>query len=185
MLSQIILSIFLGLIPEVLYFTLFITYTKNIKEKRIKLFLLISLVYILCMFIQRYKIFYYVLFIVLIYLIMKVLYKKKTQILDVFVISIGAIYMTIVSYIGFCFFNEDLSNYYIMMLIARILLFLPFIFRKYFNILYKKYCKLWNRNDDEKRPIKSITLRNISLVTINIAIFLMNLYAISVINFIK
>ena len=78
MLSQIILSIFLGLIPEVLYFTLFITYCKNIKEKRIKLFLFIALAYILCMFIQRYKIFYYVLFITLIYWIMKLLYKKKT-----------------------------------------------------------------------------------------------------------
>ena len=185
MLLQIIISIFLGLIPEVLYFTLFITYTKNIKEKRIKLFLLISLAYILCMFIQRYKIFYYVLFIVLIYLIMKVLYRKKTQIIDIFVISIGSIYLTIISYLGFCFFNDDLSNYYLLMFIARIFLFLLFIFRKYFNIIYKKYCKLWNRNDNKKRPIKSLTLRNISLITINIAIFLMNLYAISVINFIK
>ena len=78
MLSQIILSIFLGLIPEVLYFTLFITYTKNIKEKRIKLFLFISLAYVLCMFIQKYKIFYYVLFIALIYWIMKIVYKEKT-----------------------------------------------------------------------------------------------------------
>lgn len=185
MLLQIIISIFLCLIPEVLYFTLFITYTKNIKEKRIKLFLLISLAYILCMFIQRYKIFYYILFIVLIYLIMKVLYRKKTQIIDVFVVSIGLIYITLLSYFCYCFLNEDLSNYYFLMLIDRIILFLPFIFKKYFNKIYKEYCRLWNRNDNEERPIKSITLRNISLVTINIAIFLMNIYAISVINFIQ
>ena len=43
-----LVSILFGLIPEVLYFTLFITYTKNIKEKRIKLILLISIAYFLC-----------------------------------------------------------------------------------------------------------------------------------------
>lgn len=185
MIAQLVLSIFLGLIPEVLYFTLFITYCKNIKEKRIRLFLFISLAYVLCMFIQKYKIFYYVLFIALIYWIMKIVYKEKTQIIDVFVISLGSIYMTILSYLCFCFLKEDLSNYYLLMLLARIFLYLPFIFRKYFNFIYRKYYKLWNRNDNEKRPIKSITLRNISLITINIAIFFMNVYAISVINFIE
>lgn len=185
MILQLVLSIFLGLIPEVLYFTLFITYCKNIKEKRIRLFFLVALAYVLCMFIQKYKIFYYILLIVLIYWIMKVLYRKRTQIIDIFVISISSIYMTLLSYLCFCFLKEDLSNYYLLMLLDRIFLFLPFIFKKYFSIIYKKYCKLWNRNDEEKRPIKSITLRNMSLITINIAIFLMNLYAISVINFIK
>lgn len=185
MIFQILISILLGLIPEVLFFTLFITYTKGIKEKKVKLFLLISIAYILCMFIQRYKIFYYMLFVILIYWIMKFLYKKKTQIIDVFIISLGFIYVTIVSFLGYIFFKEDLSNYYFMMFIARILLFIPFIFKDKFNILYKKYYSLWNRNDEIKRPIKSITLRNISLVTINIAIFLMNIYAISVINFIQ
>lgn len=180
MLSQIILSIFLGLIPEVLYFTLFITYTKNIKEKRIKLFLLISLAYILCMFIQRYKIFYYVLFIVLIYLIMKVLYKKKTQIIDVFVILISFTYLYLLSYILFLFIKDDLSNYYILYTLDRIILFIPFILNKEFNKLYKNYCKLWNRNDNEKRPIKSITLRNISLIIMNISIFILNIAIINI-----
>lgn len=185
MIAQLVLSIFLGLIPEVLYFTLFITYCKNIKEKRIRLFLFISLAYVLCMFIQKYKIFYYVLFIALIYWIMKIVYKEKTQIIDVFVISISLIYITLISYFCFNFLNDDLSNYYLLMFIARVILYLPFLFKKYFNIIYKKYCKLWNRNAEEIRPIKSITLRNISLITINIAIFFMNLYAISVINFIE
>lgn len=183
MLSQIILSIFLGLIPEVLYFTLFITYTKNIKEKRIKLFLFIALAYILCMFIQRYKIFYYVLFITLIYWIMKLLYKKKTQIIDIFVISLSSLYLTLLSCISLLFINKDLSNYYNIMIISRIILYLPFILKKYFYKFYKKYYKLWNRNDNEKRPIKSITLRNISLILLNCLIFIINITAINIINF--
>lgn len=183
MIAQLALSIFLGLIPEVLYFTLFITYCKNIKEKRIRLFLFISLAYVLCMFIQKYKIFYYVLFIALIYWIMKIVYKEKTQIIDVFVISLGSLYLTLLSCISLTLFNKDLSNYYFIMIISRILLYLPFIFHKYFYILYRKYCKFWNRNDNEKRPIKSITLRNISLILLNCLIFIINITTIKIINF--
>lgn len=58
-----IISMLLGMIPEVLYFTLAIIYTKNIKTKRIKLFLLIALSYILCIMIIKYELLFYVLFI--------------------------------------------------------------------------------------------------------------------------
>ena len=180
-----ILSVFLGLIPEVLYFTLFLIYTKNIKEKRILLFLLISLAYTLTVFIKQYILVYYLSFIVLVYLILKLLYKQKTQIIDIFVISISTIYLTLLSYICFLFLKSDMSNYWLLYTIDRMFLLFIFIFRKRFNVLYKKYCKLWNRNDKEKRPIKSITLRNISLIIINIAIVLMNILAISIINFLK
>lgn len=59
-----IVSIILGLVPEVLFFTLFITYTKDIKEKRVKLFLLTCIIYFLCMLIQMYKLVHYISFIV-------------------------------------------------------------------------------------------------------------------------
>ena len=179
MIAQLVLSIFLGLIPEVLYFTLFITYCKNIKEKRIRLFLFISLAYVLCMFIQKYKIFYYVLFLVLIYWIMKIVYKEKTQIIDVFVISLGSIYLSLLSIILYPIVNNSYINYYILYLINRILLFIPFIFKQKLNKFYLVYCKLWNRNDYDKRPIKSITLRNISLIVINIFIFILNIATLS------
>ncbi len=185
MLMQLLMSIILGLLPEVLYFTIFLIYTKNIKEKRLKLCILISIAYALCMFIQRYKLIYYILFIVLVYIILKILYKDKTQIIDIFTFSFSTIYMTLLSYICFIFLDKDYNNYYLLMTLDRIFLFLPFIFKNKFNNIYRKYCSLWNRNDNIKRPIKSITLRNISLITINIAIFLMNIYAILVINFIK
>lgn len=180
-----LVSILFGLIPEVLYFTLFITYTKNIKEKRIKLFLLISIAYFLCMLVQQYNVIYYILLIALVYIILKILYKNKTQIIDIFVFSLSTIYLTLLACISLMLFTDDLSNYYILYFIARILLFVPFIFKNKFNVLYKKYCKLWNRNDKEKRPIKSITLRNISLIVINVTIFILNVATISIINFLK
>ena len=171
-----LISILFGLIPEVLYFTLFITYTKNIKEKRIKLFLLIGVAYFGCMLIQQYKTIYYILFIALVYIILKILYKSKTQIIDIFVFSLSTIYLTLLATVSLMLFTDNLSNYYILYIIARILLFIPFIFKNRFNIIYQKYCRLWNRNDKEKRPIKSITLRNVSLIIINDSLLLIEIF---------
>lgn len=175
------IGIILGLIPEVLYFTLFLVYTKRIKEKRIKLFLSIALAYILTIFIKQYILLYYLAFIVLVYISLKFLYKEKTQIIDTFVIVYSFFYLSLVSFICFLFMKEDRSNYYILYVIDRILLYIPFIWKTKFNNLYKKYCKLWNRNDKEKRPIKSITLRNVSLIAINFIIIFMNIYMISIV----
>lgn len=180
-----IIGFFLGLLPEVLYYTLFMIYTKNLKEKRIKLFFLISIAYILCIMISQYKSLYYVIFIFLVYIILKGLYKSKVQIIDVFVFSVSCIYLTLLSSIFIIFLQKDLSNYWLLYILNRILIFAPFLFRNKFNFVYKKYCKLWNRNDEEKRPIKSITLRNISLIIINVAIFITNVIAIAIINILK
>lgn len=180
-----LISILLGLIPEVLYFTMFLICTKNIKEKKIRLFLFMSIIYFTCMLVQQYQIIYYVLFIGLVYLLLKILYKDKTQIIDVFIISLSSLYLTILASLSLMLFTDDLSNYYFLYVVSRILLFLPFIFKNKFNQLYKKYCTLWNRNDKVKRPIKSITLRNISVISLNSLIVILNLAIIEIINFIK
>lgn len=182
MINQILISIILGLIPEVLYFTLFITFAKNFKTKRIKLFLLISIAYIICMFIQRYKILYYVLFVALIYGILKLLYRDEVEIIDVFLIMVTYLYLTIISVFCFYFVKNNLKYYYLALFFNRILLFLPFAIRDKFNKIYTNYYKLWNRNSDENRPIKSITLRNISLIIINLLICYINILCIYINN---
>lgn len=87
MIVQILMSVLLGMLPEVLYFTLFLKYTKNLQEKTVKLGLLIGIAYILCMFMQRYQVVYYIIFIALIYVILKLLYKDKAQVTDIFIIA--------------------------------------------------------------------------------------------------
>ena len=169
-----LISILLGLVPEVLYFTLFICYTKNIKEKRIKLFLLIGIAYFICMIFQRYKLIYYLMFVILIYIILKILYKQKTQIIDIFIISFSLTYLVIISAILFLFMGNTYDNYFIFYIINRIFIFSIFIFKNKFRKIYLKYCSLWNRNDNINRPIKSITLRNLSLILVNFAICITN-----------
>lgn len=180
-----LISIILGLLPEVLYFTLFLVITKDLKEKRIRLFLLIGIAYLLCIFIKQYFILFYFAFIFMIYFVLKILYKQKTQIIDVFIITISYTWIAILSFIMFYILEKDMSNYYILYLIDRILLFIPFIFKNNFNKMYEKYCKFWNRNDKEKRNIKSITLRNLSLIFLNSIILIVNYAIFNIINFLK
>lgn len=180
--GYVLISILLGVLPETLFFTLFFIFTKNIKERRIRLFLLIFLIHLVLILLNNYKVINYILFIVFLYISLKILYKKKTQIIDVFLISIAFIYVCLTSYICFKFVDNNVYTYYVMLIIDRLLLFIPFIFKNKFNILYEKYCNLWNRNYEKKQPIKSITLRNISLISLNIFIFICDIVCLYIIN---
>ena len=184
MIVQILMSVLLGMLPEVLYFTLFLKYTKNLQEKIVKLGLLIGLAYILCMFVQRYQVVYYILFIALVYSILKLLYKNKAQIIDVFVIGIASVYITFISTFCYIIVNNNLILYYLMAFISKICLFIPFIFKNKFNKIYKQYCSLWNRNYNQTNKIKSITLRNISLIILNILVCVIGLLCLHITNII-
>lgn len=180
MVLQLLISILLGLLPEVLYFTLFISYTKNIKEKRLRLGILIAVAYVLSITLVPDNIYSYLGFIVMVYLILKLFYKKKTQITDLFIICLAYLYLNLLAYICFLFIKDNMNLYFILYVVDRIFLFIPFIFRNSFNNLYKKYYSLWNRNYEKKQPIKSITIRNVSLIFLNILIFLSNIAIISI-----
>lgn len=181
MLQYIIKSVVLGLLPETLFFTLILICAKNLKNKKKRLFVLIGFSYFIFILLYNYKMVNYVIFIILTYAVLKLLYKDKTQKIDIFVINIAFMYICLISFLCFSFVNTN-TDYYIMMIIDRILLFIPFIYRKRMNEWYNMYCNLWNRNDKENRPIKSITLRNISLISLNAFIFMSNVVFLYISN---
>lgn len=173
----ILISLLLGMIPDVLYFMLFIIYAKNIKEHKLKLFIMLVIGYILLIMICRYQYIFYIAFVLYIYLIIKWLYKS--QINDLFIIILAFMYLTIISYIFYVLIH-DYTIYYI---VDRILLFLPLIvFKNKIKNVYLSYSKMWNRND--KNKIKSLTIRNSALFLMNTTIlitFLVLLYILSII----
>lgn len=171
------------MIPEVLYFTFFLIYAKDIKQKKTKLFFGILLAYIVCLMIIDYKLIYYICFVCLIYLILKILYKEKAQITDIFLFSLSTLYLTILSFL--ILFVRNQTQYIFYLILNRFLLILPFVFKDKFYKYYKKYYSLWNRNKKQKRPIKSITLRNVSLILIDIIILLVNIICLYLTNFIE
>lgn len=170
-----VMSLLLGMLPEVLFVTFFLILTKNIKEKKLKLFSLLMVGYVLLIMICRFQLLFYVLYIAYTYICLKILYKS--HIIDVFVCSLAYAYLTVCSLVGF----KVTSNYYVGYLIHLIMLYAIFIFKNKFNFLYTNYKKLWNRNDKQK--IKSLTLRNISLLIVNIVIVLVNVLLLIAIKY--
>jgi len=168
----VIMSIFFGILPESIFLALFIIFSKNIKEKWILLYSLIFSASVLSAFVFVGMLWHTFVLIFLIYFILWLLYRS--HIIDVFLISVSFFYIAIIGIS--CFYLID--NYLIALVINRILLFLPIIvFRKYLNNWYNLYKSLWNRKDGNK--IKSITLRNCSVVMLNILMLLLNMAAMS------
>ena len=169
----IVLSILVGLIPESAFMALVIVFSKNTREKRIALFSLILLSNIICGMLLMGSLWYHFAFMSSIYLILFILYRS--HIMDVFLITTTWLYIAIIG--AFCFFVFD--NYIIGLIINRLLLLVPLLlFTNKFNAWYKIYVSLWDRK--EGNPIKSITLRNWSLVILNILMLILNMAAISI-----
>lgn len=141
--------------------------------KSVKLYVSMILSYFIALlftnFDYKFHNYYYVIMAVLFYLSLKLVFKNKTQIIDMFIINITYIYLWILSSVYIvCIPNYNVA--FIMYVITlSIILLLPINH----NDFYKKYCKLWNRRDDGK--IKAITIRNISLYIMNISLFLANI----------
>lgn len=165
----ILTSILFGLLPESIYFTFFLIYAKQIKEKRGLLFGLIFSSNLILSAFFAFNVWYHILFVFVIYLIIWIIYKA--QLIDIFVISCSILIMSILGLI--CYYG--ISNYWIAAIINRILMFTILILLKNkLHYLYKQYCSLWNRTPNAK--IKSITIRNTSIIILNALLYLINIY---------
>ena len=174
---RILLSLLLGILPQTLFFMLFITKLKGIKTKRIKLTILLFVICALLNMIIKYNLYLYLLFIPIYYIILKLLYKKKTQIVDIFIIALSFTIMMLISYFCSLIYRKNMSLYWLGYVINNILLFGNLAIIKLYKKFYKFYCKNWNRKAGNK--IKSITLRNISLISINVAIVIADIILIN------
>lgn len=169
MVMNFIISLLLGMLPEVIYITAMTSYLEGIKTKRIRLFLLNSLGYIVLIMICRFELLFYIAYIIYLYWVLKL--NFKTHITSFFMISVVFSSIAWVSFI--CSFW---SNYYVGYIIARVMLVILYLCKSTFYTLYRKYKACWNRNAANK--IKSITLRNCSLVFINTTIIIFDLFAV-------
>lgn len=160
-----LISILLGLIPEVLFITGMTTYLEDIKTKRGYLFLLNSIGYIVLIMLCRFELLFYVLYVIYLYLVLKLLYK--VHISCFFMISAVFSYIILSS-----FLCSLLPSYILGYILSRIALLLAYmLFRKRLRVFYNSYRKYWNRHTNNK--IKSLTLRNCSLIFVNTFILIL------------
>ena len=106
----------------------------------------------------------YIIITFMIYLMCKVSCRNKFKIIDVFVIYYVLMILCFSSLVPILLF----SNYYLQFIVSRlvILTFLLNIPRLNLRDKYIKYWKFWDRRKGNK--IKAITVRNLSLITLNI-----------------
>lgn len=172
MLENIIL-LFLEKICEAIYFSLFLIYGKNLKEKRLLFISIMIFEYILLTSILQYTIWIHISYIAMIYINLKVIYKEKAQITDIFLFATASIILIMISFLcGIILFTHIEWYKCILALNRIIILSLVYIFRNKIYDLYKKFWSNWNRK--HKPKIKSLTLRNISVIIFNLMFYIIN-----------
>lgn len=162
-------------IPEPVYFSLFLIIGKNIKEKRLLLTGIMIMQYLLLMHIFPYNVWFQIIYTFMSFVNLKVLYKEKSQVTDIFLFTAASILLILIS--AFCYgvFYATIKNYTIALIINRILMFVVLCFSKNkIRNIYKKFCSIWNRHNNPKK-IRSLTLRNISIIIFNLMFWLINL----------
>ena len=171
---MIIIGNVLGVILQPLYYTLFFTFTKNLKERRILLYLLIAISYISTQYFWNFNntVNGDLFFLIMIYVNLKFLYREKARITDVFIyilafLLMGIIAVTLILSIGY--------NIYAVILMSITSVCSLFILKNKLHKIEKFYNKFWNRHEI-KNIIKSVTIRGFSIVMINITFVILHIW---------
>lgn len=141
-----ILLIFLEKILEAIYFSLFLIIGKELKNKRILFALLMIFEYLLLTSFIEYNVAFQFIYTFMTFLILKVIYKEKAQITDIFLFGVASIILIVLSMFTYLTALVTYKNYFISLIINRVLIFtFLYVFRKQIRNCYIKFYSLWNR----------------------------------------
>lgn len=171
-----LLTTIFGIIPEALFFTIFIIISKDIKEKRCILFICFLMNYYVCKILLHRSFGFYLLYTIVTYGILWSLYRD-TEIIDIFLFSTSSLVLMVVSGLCYSILGVFNLNYWMLYAFNRISLFaFLYFFRKQIRSLYLAYRKSWNRAEENK--FRSISIRNISFISLNVMMYVLNLSAV-------
>jgi len=181
------LLVILEQVLEAIYFALFMIEGKGIKNKRLLFTAIMVAEYLMLKHFIKYNIWFQLSYTFMTFINLKVLYKDKAQVTDIFLFAVSSIILITVSFIcGVVLFSKP-NLYYIMLIVNRVLLFLIlYLLKDKIKTIYFSTIKYWNRNPDDKKPkIKSLTLRNISVIVFNLMFYFINIGMIIALAFIE
>ena len=166
----------LGQIPEAIYFALFMIFTKRLTTKRIAFTVLMIIEYMLLTQLIHYNIYFQMAYTASTYILLKLLYKEKAQITDIFTFTIGSVFLIGISALCGALYINNIWPYIPCLMLNRICIFITlFLLRKKLHIIQGFYKKLWNRNDKVKKKLKSVTFRSINVVILNLIFYIINI----------
>ena len=176
------LELLLGQIPEAIYFALFMIFTKELKSKRFLYIVLMIAEYLLLKHFIEFSIWFQIAYTIIQFMILKILYKEKAQVIDIFTFAIASIVLMLFCISLYFIVWKTVNNYMVYVILNRICIFLfLIIFRKKLPKIQKLYKKLWNRNDTANKKMKSTTFRALNLVVFNIMFYIINVCMIFII----
>jgi len=162
-------------IPEPVYFSLFLIIGKNIKEKRLLLIGIMIMQYLLLMHIFPFNVWFQLIYTFMSFVNLKVLYKEKAQVTDIFLFASASLILILTSLFCYGIVYITIKQYIWVLITNRILIFtILYFYKDKIRNTYKKFCSLWNRHNNPNK-IRSLTLRNISIITFNLMFCFINL----------
>lgn len=169
------LELIVGQIPEAIFFSLFMIYAKGLKEKRILFTILMVVEYIILTRFLIYNSWFQIIYTFMVFIILKLLYKEKAQITDIFTFTIASIVVILICAILYFIVWFTINNYLIYVILTRIFMFaFIFLFKNKLNKIQNLYKKLWNKND-RRKGIKTTTFRSLNIVIFNIMFYIINI----------
>lgn len=169
------LELIVGQIPEAIFFSLFMIYAKGLKEKRILFTILMVVEYIILTKFLIYNSWFQIIYTFMVFIILKLLYKEKAQITDIFTFTIASIVVILICAILYFIVWFTINNYLIYAILTRIFMFaFIFLFKNKLNKIQNLYKKLWNKND-RRKGIKTTTFRSLNIVIFNIMFYIINI----------
>ena len=172
-------------IPEPVYFSLFLIIGKNIKEKRLLLIWIMIVQYLLLMHIFPFNVWFQLIYTFMSFVNLKVLYKEKAQVTDIFLFAAASLILVVISIFSYAIVYITIKNYVCALILNRVLLFIILYFsRNKIKNIYRKFCSLWNRHNNPNK-IRSLTVRNISIIIFNLMFWTINLCMIIYLTYLK
>lgn len=167
-------ELLLGQIPEAVYFVLFLIFVKKLDKKRLSFGLVVVIEYVLLLNIFPSTWYFHIIFMCLLYIILKIFYSNKSQITDVFVILIGYIFLIFTSVISYGIVYITCKNLIFATILNRVLVFVTlFKFNYKLGVIQNLYKFNWNRSSN-KKVMKSATFRSLNLVILYLSFAIIN-----------
>ena len=171
-----IMAFMFGQLPEAIYFALFMIFVKDLKERRILFITLTIIEYLLFLNVFKYNVYGHIGFFICTYCILKILYKERAQIIDVFSLCIASIILIGISAMSYGIGFICGRNFTLALVLNRITMFLfILVFNTRLHSIQLMYKKHWNRHDERKSKIKSTTFRAINACVFNVMFYGINL----------
>lgn len=162
-------------VAEPVYFSLFLLVGKNIKNKRLLLIAIMVFEYLALKNFVHFNVWFQLAYTFMSFVNLKVLYKEKAQVTDIFLFASASVLLIIISLFSYGIIYFTFKKYIIALILNRLMIFSIIIFGK--NIIsksYKNFCSVWNRHNKPNKP-RSLTVRNISIIIFNIMFWVINL----------